>query len=54
MVTKCLPTFMPVYSQLDVKNVLNLVSKISLLGDDRKEPKTAHRVILEVNTNRFA
>lgn len=54
MVTKCLPTFMPVYSQLDVKNVLNLVSKILLLGDDRKEPKTSHRVFLKVNMNMFA
>lgn len=54
MVTKRLPTFMPVYSQLDVKNVLNLVSKILLLGDDRKETKTSHRVILKVNMNMFA
>lgn len=54
MVTKRLPTFMPVYSQLDVKNVLNLVSKILLLGDDRKGPKTSHRVILKVNMNMFA
>lgn len=35
------PTRVHLRLQLDVKNELNLVSKISLLGDDRKEPESA-------------
>lgn len=36
------PTLRCVYSQLDVENALNLVSKISLLGDDRKQPERVY------------
>lgn len=38
-----------VCSHLEVKNALNLVSKISLLGDDRREPQRAYQVTLEIN-----
>lgn len=46
----CPPTLRCVCSQLDVKNALNLVSKILPVGDDRKEPGRADHVRLEVKT----
>lgn len=42
-----------VRSHLPVKNALNLVGKISLLGDDRKEPRRGCRINVESETERF-